>query len=350
MLCRLLCIFVLLFCGPAFAAGPGPAPLRVHAWVGYFPAWLVEGYTRETGVPVLLTFFADNKALYRSIIEEGALRRYDVITPSAEMVQQLGEEGHLLELDKTLIPAMSDVDPWFFEQPYDKGGTYSAPLFWGVLGMLLDLKVLPEEVAARVTGYKDLWLPELRRQVMLPYDFRSLMSIMLLRLGYSVNDAAPEHLEEAMDALESLAPAVRAFNTVDQGEAMLRRTTGVGVVWSRKDYAEGPAASEFRFVFPSEGSPLWVDAIAVPAGAPSPEAAFRFIDYVLRPDNLARLCEETGYAVAGRKAVAMLPESLRNNAVVFPPASVRKGFESEMMLPPAAAPLERRWNKIKNGL
>ena len=344
---RLVCLLLLVGCGTARAERE---PLRIHAWVGYFPPWLLSGFTEETGIPVVRTFFADNNALYRAVVDTGLSGPYDLITPSSEMTQRLAGEGLLLPVDKKTAPRVASVDPWFGGMAYDPGGRHSVPLFWGVLCLCIDTAMLPPEVALRVKGYKDLWLPELKGRVLLPNDFRSVMSVMLLCLGYSVNDGNAGHLEEAFALLESLAPSVRTYDTVDQAETMADGSTGVGVVWAGASYLEGEAARRFHLVFPAEGSPTWIDAMAVPLAAQQPREAYLFIDYVLRPEVQARLARETGWSIAVPAARELLAEEVRNNRVLYPPMEVRRSFEPELQLPEAAAALEKRWHKLKLGL
>ena len=339
-------VFTLLLFAPLPVSAAAPSPLRLHAWVDYFPAWLHEEFTRETGIPIVQSFFADNAALHRSIVQDGPLIHYDVVTPSCEMVQQLVAEKLLLKLERSKLPNFKDIDPLFSTPAYDPGHEYSVPLVWGVLGIAIDRRVVPAGVAARIKGYKDLWMAELKGKLLLPYDFRSLMSIMLLTLGYSVNDVQYEHLEEALARLETLAPSVRTFDTVDQMEYMGKPSIGVGVVWGRKTYAI--EKDRYTFVFPEEGSPVWVDALAVPKSASNPEAAFAFINFVMRPDVLARLGEEAGYAVAGKEAQALTSRDLRDNPVVYPSLELRRRFEIELMLPDVDD-LVKRWNKIREG-
>ena len=331
--------------GAALAA---EAPLRLHAWVDYFPAWLHEAFTKETGIPIVQSFFADNKSLHKSLAEQKDIVQYDVVTPSAEMAQQLIAEGLLLGLDRGKVPRLGDVDPWFADAGYDPGGIYSAALFWGGLGIVIDKRAMAPELAGRIKGYADLWLPELRGRLLLPNDFRSLMSVMLLTLGHGVNDFA--HLPEAMQKLESLLPSVRLFDTVDQLESMSSLSTGVdaGVVWAREGYTDAEHAEMFTFIFAREGSPVWVDTLAVPANAANPEAAFAFINFVLRPDILARLGESSGYAVSVAKARALLPEEMRDNPLLYPPQSLREHFEPELMLPAEADELMRQWNRLRD--
>ncbi len=351
MLRALLCLFCLTLCFPCPARASSPRTLRMHVWVSYMPTWLLEAFTRETGIHVSVTFFADNRDLYRKLKEEGEMQRFDIVTPSAETVQQLAEEKLLHPLSPEKIPSMKLLDPWFAGLGYDKNFRFSVPLYWGGLGIVIDKTRVPEKVASRVLGYKDLWMPELKGLLILPNDLRSLMSIMLLHLGYSVNDSEPAHLEAAMAALESLAPSVNNFDSVDQVEDLAKLSVGVGVVWANEFFARPDQAATYQFIFPKEGSPLWIDTMAVPANAPNPEGAQRFIDFVLRPENLARLSEQSGYAVAEKAAVAKLPESLQKNIIVYPPEQLRSRFEPELMLPPAMLEkLEKRWIKLRDKL
>ena len=344
LLLLLFVVLVLFFVGQARAS----QPLRVYSWVNYFPPWLLESFTAQTGIPVHISFFADNAALYAKVKDEGLLVSYDVITPSGEMVQRLAMEGLLRTLDPKRIPAMADMNPWFNNMPYDPGNRHSVPLFWGVMGLLVDRKVIPPEVEARITSYNDLWLPELKGKLVLLNDWRSAMSAMLLSLGYSVNEQDPARLEEAMKKLESLDPAVVIYDTVDQQETMLSSSTGVALSWGVERLSSNAPEARFHFVFPKEGSPMWVDAMAVPANSKIPDSAFAFINFVLQPENLARLSKETGYAIAGEKALALVPDYLRKNSVVYPPRAMRHALEVETMIPPKlAAPLERRWQKLK---
>ncbi len=338
-------------CPPVCRAEPAQQakPLRVQAWVGYMPEWLTTAFTRETGIPVRVTFFSENENLYRSVAGPEPMGAYDLITPSGEMAQRMAGEGLLMPLPAERMPNTRDVAPWLTRLAYDKGNAYSLPLLYGILGLVIDTHEVPPALASRITGYKDLWLPELAGKIMLPNDFRSTMSFLLLTLGYSVNEQSPERLKAALDKLATLVPAVAAYDSVDQEDTFAINRIAVAVCWGMERFAD--KGGRYRFVFPVEGSPLWVDAVAVPKNAHNPEAAYAFINFLFRPDNLARFSRELGYAVAGQKAVTMVPQALRENPAVYPPENLRHKLEAETMLPESVeAPLRNRWNKLKSGL
>jgi spermidine/putrescine transport system substrate-binding protein len=62
---------------------------------------------------------------------------------------------------------------------------------------------------------------------------------------------------------------------------------------------------------------LWVAVFAVLAGAPHPEAAHAFIDYMLQPDVSAREVVFTGNATGVKGVEAALPADLPARDVIF---------------------------------
>jgi putrescine transport system substrate-binding protein len=51
-----------------------------------------------------------------------------------------------------------------------------------------------------------------------------------------------------------------------------------------------------------QGTTVWMDTMAIPADAKHPEYAYRFINFVMRPENMAAISNFTGYPTASAKA------------------------------------------------
>ena len=58
-------------------------------------------------------------------------------------------------------------------------------------------------------------------------------------------------------------------------------------------FIEYPAdrRDEVDFFFPKEGVPMYMDSFCVLEGAKNADAAYRFVDYMLRPDVAARVAD-----------------------------------------------------------
>ena len=59
---------------------------------------------------------------------------------------------------------------------------------------------------------------------------------------------------------------------------------------------------DLAYVVPTEGSLLWQDTLAIPMGAPHPENAHAFINFVLDAEAGKHIAETIQYATANRAA------------------------------------------------
>ena len=62
---------------------------------------------------------------------------FDLVFVSGPFVQDGPGLGHAAEIDPSLIPNLSNLDPEASELAYDPGNTYSAPYTWGTTRDLL---------------------------------------------------------------------------------------------------------------------------------------------------------------------------------------------------------------------
>jgi len=81
------------------------------------------------------------------------------------------------------------------------------------------------------------------------------------------------------------------------------------------------------FVIPREGSILWVDAMAIPAGAPNPEGAHKFINYLLDAKTGAKLANFIRYASPNAAALPLVNAADRSNPKIYPPEEVMKRLD-----------------------
>jgi spermidine/putrescine transport system substrate-binding protein len=62
--------------------------------------------------------------------------------------------------------------------------------------------------------------------------------------------------------------------------------------------------------------------MCIAKGAPNPEGAHAFIDYIYEPAVHAAIAEYVRYALPNRAAKALIPEADRRNEAIYPPAEV----------------------------
>ena len=113
---------------------------------------------------------------------------------------------------------------------------------------------------------------------------------------------------------------------------------------------EAGRSADLRYVIPREGATRWIDALAIPADAPHPDAAHALIDYLLRPQSAAAFIAEFGIASMNADAAPLVSEALRADASIFPPPEVMaKLFTTVPYGPQVDRAITRLWTKVRTG-
>ena len=77
---------------------------------------------------------------------------------------------------------------------------------------------------------------------------------------------------------------------------------------------------DIGFVVPKEGSLFNADTLAIPKGAPHPENAHAFINYLLDAEAGKKIAEYILFPTPNDAAKALMPADYRDNKVIFPTA------------------------------
>ena len=90
-----------------------------------------------------------------------------------------------------------------------------------------------------------------------------------------------------------------------------------------------------------------MDNYAIPKGSKHVEAAHKFIDFMLRPENAKVIIERMGYSMPNVGVKALLkPEDVANPLLFPPEEEVKKGiFQADVG--DAVDIYEKYWNQLK---
>ncbi|MEF2231165.1 MAG: extracellular solute-binding protein [Pseudodesulfovibrio sp.] len=326
----------------ATSALAGKGDLFLYIWSEYIPDQVVQDFTKETGIEVHLSTYDSNEAMYAKIKLAGA--GYDLIVPSSDYVSLMRSQGLLLPLDKAQLPNLANLSPDFLDKSFDPGNTYSVPYMWGSTAMTVNTDLTGDLTIERVA---DLWKPELKGKFLLPNEPREVFGLALRLLGYSVNETDPAHLAQAYEKLREMIPGVRVFDSDSPKQALLSGEVVVGVTWNGEAYIASQENPAIKYIYPPEGFNLWVDSLCIPKDARNVKEAHAFLNYLMRPDVAAVISQEMGYSTPNAKALELLPEDVRNNPIVYPPADVMQRGEFQDYLGDAMKIYDDYWIKLK---
>ncbi len=270
------------------ACGGAKEQLYLYNWTYYIPEDVIKDFTKESGIRVIVDAYSSNEEMYNKLVAGGS--GYDIVVPSGDYVSIMIAEGLLAPVDLAKIPNFKNIDPVALARiGFDPGNKNSVPFMMGAAGISVN--------TTRASGYERSWSifekPEFKARMTMLDDMREVLGGALKYLGYSVNDKDPAHLEEARQVVERWKPNLVKFDA----ESFARGFAG-GEFWVVQGYAENvyleyeeARHGEIDFFFPAEGMPMYMDSFCILKGAKNVDAAYAFIDFMLRPDIAARVSD-----------------------------------------------------------
>ncbi len=302
-------------CAKRWPKGANGEERRVnfYNWDTYTGETTLADFEKATGIEVRMSLYANNDELFARL--RAGNPGFDVIVPSNEFVTRLGMSGLLQPLDHGRIPNMANLAPAFRDVPYDPGRRWSMPYTWLVLGIGYR--------KSKVDGVPDSWKWVLDSdrysgRIGLFAESDDLIRLGAKYLGHSVNDVGPALMTRVTDMLIAQKRHVKLFHR-DEGQDLLAAGDIDLVVEYNGDMAQVIADDDdLGFVVPREGTLINSDSLCIPAGAPRPDNAHRFINYLLDAQVSAGISQTIRYPTPNAAALALMPGEYRNNPVIFP--------------------------------
>jgi len=293
--------------------------LAFYNWDTYIGENTLADFKAASGVDVNMTLFATNDELFAKF--RAGNPGFDVIMPSNEYVARMVEAKMLAPLDHAKIPNKKNLLPEFQDADFDPGRKYSMPYTWLVLG-----------IGYRKSAMKGGVIPDSWKYLYDSAEYKGRMSLLsdsadVFRLGFkylgkSVNDATPELIKQVEDMLIKQKANIKNFHE-DNGQDLLMSKEIDIVLEYNGDIAQKETEDpDLAFVVPKEGSLLNSDCMCIPTGAPNPNNAHAFINFLLDGQNGANITKTILYPTPNAAAKALMDDTYKNNPTIFPPADV----------------------------
>lgn len=290
------------------------AKLNLYNWDTYTGKTTLADFKAATGIEVKMSLFATNDELFSKL--KAGNPGFDVIVPSNEFVTRMRISDMLTPLDLDKIPNRKNILPAFQNPDFDPGRHYSMPYTWLVLG----IGYRKSKIDGVPNSWK--WLMDSDRysgRIGLFSEADDLMELGAKYLGHSVRNIPPEMVERVAQMYIRQKPHVKIFHN-DEGQDLLLSGDIDIVMEYNGDIAQVMAEDpDLAFVVPKEGSIINSDCLCIPKGAPRPDNAHQFINFVLDGKNGAEISSTIKYPTPNGAALALMPESYRDNTAIFPP-------------------------------
>ncbi len=336
--------------------------VNVYNWSDYIDDSILEDFTKETGIKVVYDVFDSNEILETKLLAGGS--GYDVVVPSAYFLQRQIAAGVFQKLDKSKLPNLSNMWNVIMERTaqYDPGNEYAVDYMWGTTGIGYNVDKMKEilgtdekpnwdvvfnpEIAAK---FKDCGIHLLDA----PTD---IMPSALAYLGLNPDSHEAADLEKATDLLLKVRPYIRKFhsseyiNALANGDICLAVGFSGDIFQARDRAAEAKAGVTVDYSIPAQGAQMWFDMLAIPADAPHVAEAHEFINYMMKPEVIAKASNYVFYANGNKAAQQFLDKEVLEDTAIYPTDEMmQKLFTVTPFEPKEQRVLTRLWTKIVTG-
>ncbi|NVZ27865.1 extracellular solute-binding protein [Pseudomonas gingeri] len=303
--------------------------LRLYNWSDYFAEDTIAAFTAETGIQVIYDVMDGSETLEAKLMAGGS--GYDLIFPGDTVGERLMHAGSLQPLDPSKLTALNDIEPGLqkLRTHYLYSNKATVPYTWGTIGLTYNTGQIAQRLPdAPVNSLDLLFKPELAAKfadcgISMIDSPDEVLAVVLNYLGRDPRSARPEDLAAASGLLLKLRPYIRKFQSqpvTDLVNGNLCLSLGYSGDMTQAQRAADAAGKQTRFDYhiPREGTTVWMDTMAIPVDARHPEYAYAFINFVMRPQNMAAISNFTGYPTANARARANVDPVMRDNPQIYP--------------------------------
>jgi putrescine transport system substrate-binding protein len=335
--------------------------LNVYSWIDYIAPDTVAEFEKETGIKVHYDTFDNNEVLETKLLT--GRTNYDIVVPTENYFDRQLRAGVYRKLDKRAIPNLKNADPEIMRRMavHDPGNLYAVPYLWSSTGLGYNV----DEVRARLgPDAPDSWA--------LLFDPRNagklkdcgiaivdspleVFESAIIFLGRDPNRRDPQDVLAASEVLHKIRPFVNRIDPdlippLSGGEICLALAWSGDVSTARYRAKDASTGVNVAYFVPREGALMTLDMMGIPADAPHPKNAQIWMNYLLRPEVIAKITNYIKYPNGNAASLPLVDPGILGDPSVYPDAATRARLVTH-----TAASLEysrlvtREWTRFRTG-
>ena len=346
----------------AFGAHAQDRVVNVYNWSDYIDESILEEFTAETGIKVVYDVFDSNEILETKLLAGGT--GYDVVVPTGTFLANQIQAGVFQPLDKSKLSNLENMDPAIAERlaKYDPDNQYAINYMWGTTGIGINVDMVKERLGDMELNTWDMvFNPEVAGKLADCGIFyldapAEIIPAALNWKGMDPDGKDQAAMDAAAEVLGGVRETVRKFHSSEYINALANGDICVAVGWSgdvlqaRDRAAEADAGVTVDYIIPKEGALMWFDNMAIPADAPNVDEAHEFLNYIMRPDVMAKASNYVYYANGNAASKPLLNEDVIGDPAIYPnEETVARLYTVTPDSPRDQRLRNRTWTTVKSG-
>ena len=308
------------------AKGPAKGSFTFSQWPLYIDPGkkgTVAQFEKDTGIGLkYVEEINDNDQFFGKIrpqLARGDSGGRSLITVSDWLAARMDKLGYLQHFDYSKLPNVKkNMIPALRHPAADPNRAFTIPWQSGMTGL-----IVRSDLAPGVDSINDLYDPKYKGKVSLLTEMRDSVPMTLKAMGIDPERATKDQWLQAVDKIAKAADSgqIRKFTGNEYIKDLPKGDTWIALGWSGDAIQLQKDNPNIKFVMPKEGCMLWSTSMEIPAGAPNPQAAQAFINYVYDPKVQADIAEWVNYVTPVRGVKAILAKrdpALARSPLIFP--------------------------------
>ena len=336
--------------------------LNLYNWSDYRADDTLDNFTKETGIKVVEANYDSNEMLEAKLVAGNT--GYDVVVPSGNFLQHQIPLGIYLPLDKSKIPNLKNVDPVIMKatEAFDPGNKYAVNYMRFSIGLGYNVDdIKKRDPNAPTDSFALILNPDEAKKfadcgIETLDSPQEILGMVMISLGIDPNSEKPDDLAKAEKVMDGIKPYIRKFDSsgyiddLANGDACLVMGYS-GDIYIAKDRAtQAGKGVNVQYQIPKEGGIAEYDMLAIPKDAPHPDAAYKFINYILEPKTEADITNTVFYANPVPDATPLVDKTISGDPNIYLPADLQAKMHPLLThSQDFTRLLTRTWTRIKTG-
>ena len=354
---------LLLIAGIAGVGAAGAAEekrLFIYNWTDFIGHETVAEFENQSGIKVTYDVYDSEESMDARLLAGSS--GYDVVIASTEFFGREIKAGVYIPLDRSKLPNWKNLDPRILaiQSVHDPGNAHSVPYMHAINGFAYNADMIKTRMPnAPVDSLEMIFKPEIVAKfadcgVTFLDSAEDTLLLALRYLGLDPNTTKREDYKAAEELLLKVRPYVRSFDSAEYLNGLANKETCIAMSWS-SDYALSRARARavginvnLAFTVPKEGANQTFAALLIPVGAPHPQAAYRFINFMLRPEIIAEITNEIYYGNDNIASRPLINPAILNDATLYPtPAVEARLYRADEASAATERIRTRTWTRVK---
>ena len=300
----------------AFVSAVQAEKLRLLTWGGYAPEEVVALFEKEYPDIQVEVTLSNNEEMIAKLRATGGAG-FDLVQPGFNRVAAAQAEFDIykpIDLSKVNVDAL---DPMLLDKVKAdasvNGELYSIPFDWGTSGLMVD-----KTKAGEIRDWLDLCDPKYKGRTSMRLK-RTILVGTAFALGkdsfaaYSNLDEYKKILDQVADTLIACKANIKAYwqGGDDLSALMLSGEAGAAETWDSTAFKLFSQNPNIVYVPPKSGALGWIDTFTLPRKGKADDAAYKWINFVYRPEIVTKLSASTGSIIAVKDGIGLLPDNVR---------------------------------------